>query len=275
MAKPNPFMSKRKLSDADDDPFAGAKKRKISIFSSSFFKNVTHTCYDDSPHTITPVQDQDLASSCAALNATAVVSEKHCLDGKSEFPIPLSSQEIVDHVHEKMNLAREEIDGFGMSGASMKATFEYMKRYGVYTDKVYPYMGKRSPIPVIPDTALEATEKLYVRRFSLMDFSRSLLHIIREQPVVGLVDGYPSFVKYKHRDGIYKGPTVYELQMFRDKKVKPHCVQVVGIGVEEGELFFLVKNTHGETWGCSGYGKISMKLIRHFTFPNETEFAGV
>ena len=68
----------------------------------------------------------------------------------------MSSQELVDHVHEKMNLERAEIDDFSISVSSIKATFEYMQRYRVYTDIVYPSMEKRNPLPVIPDTALEA-----------------------------------------------------------------------------------------------------------------------
>ena len=33
-----------------------------------------------------------------------------------------------------------------------------------------------------------------------MHFNNSLLQVIKEQPIVGLVEGYPSFDKYKRRD---------------------------------------------------------------------------
>lgn len=274
-AKLNPLMGKRKLSDGDDDLFTSVKKRKIPIFSHNFFKNVARMFYDDNPHTITPVEDQLSASACYAVNSTAVTSEKHCLDGKSELPIPLSSQDIVDSIHEKLKIERKTVDNFGVSAAPVKAAFEYMKQFGVHTENVYPYIGKRSPIPTIPARALEAKEKMYVRSYTLMDFEESLLYIIKDQPVVGLIDGYPSFLDYKETDGIYMGPTVKEILMLKDKQVLSHCVQVVGIGKEDGNLFFLVKNSYGEEWGYQGYGKVSMRLILHFVFPVETEFAGV
>ncbi|CDP09349.1 unnamed protein product [Coffea canephora] len=66
-------------------------------------------------------------------------------------------------------------------------------------------MGKWNPIPVIPNTALEVKEKLYVRRFSLMHFNKSLLQVIKEQPIVGLVEGYPSFDNYKRRYKFTRG----------------------------------------------------------------------
>ncbi|XP_027160726.1 cathepsin K-like isoform X2 [Coffea eugenioides] len=136
-------------------PSSSTRKRKRMLFDDPFFEDVKFTCYDDNPDAITAVGDQGQTSTCYAFQSAEVSSTTHCLNGKSWVPVPLSTQELIDNVHDQMHLERTYVDAFGCSPASLTATFEYMKQFGLYESKVYPYVGMRVANPVIPDEALK------------------------------------------------------------------------------------------------------------------------
>ncbi|XP_027160727.1 uncharacterized protein LOC113761785 isoform X3 [Coffea eugenioides] len=181
-------------------PSSSTRKRKRMLFDDPFFEDVKFTCYDDNPDAITAVGDQGQTSTCYAFQSAEVSSTTHCLNGKSWVPVPLSTQELIDNVHDQMHLERTYVDAFGCSPASLTATFEYMKQFGLYESKVYPYVGMRVANPVIPDEALKTRHKLFVREFKTELLLDVVLKFIKLQPVVGCMREYPSFRKYCCRD---------------------------------------------------------------------------
>ncbi|XP_024529729.1 zingipain-1 [Selaginella moellendorffii] len=72
---------------------------------------------------------------------------------------------------------------------------------------------------------------------------------VAKQPVTALIDGNaPEFHRYK--GGIYKGPC-------KDEQATPYlAVLIVGYGSENGQDYWIIKNSAGTNWGEKGYMRL-------------------
>ncbi|XP_024529739.1 zingipain-1 [Selaginella moellendorffii] len=72
---------------------------------------------------------------------------------------------------------------------------------------------------------------------------------VAKQPVTALIDGNaPEFHRYK--GGIYKGPC-------KDDQATPYlAVLIVGYGSENGQDYWIIKNSAGTNWGEQGYMRL-------------------
>ncbi|KAG2247778.1 hypothetical protein Bca52824_087406 [Brassica carinata] len=128
--------------------------------------------------------------------------------------------------------------------AAETTTKDYIiENQGITTEDNYPYQESQQTCSSTYSVA--ATISGYETVPS--NDEQSLLKAVSKQPVSVAINGHePAFKQY--RSGIFDGDCGTQLT---------HAVTVVGYGIsEEGNKYWLLKNSWGQTWGENGYMKI-------------------
>jgi cathepsin L len=187
---------------------------------------------------VTEVKDQKQCGSCWAFSATG------SLEGqtfhKTGKLVSLSEQNLVDCSREEGNE--------GCGGGYMDYAFQYIQdNDGIDTEMSYPYVGKDGKCHYNAATK-GATDMGFV------DIATGNETMLKEVvatigPVSVAIDaGHMSFMQYS--GGVYDEPKCSSENL-------DHGVLVVGYGTDNGQDFWLVKNSWGEKWGTMGYLKMS------------------
>lgn len=145
--------------------------------------------------------------------------------------LSLSEQELVDCDKGEKGCTR---------GNSCRAFCWVVLNGGLSTESDYPYTAKEGICRRRNHTAKIAGYKMVKSKSEA-----SLMHAVAKQPVAVSIWAGPCFRHYKA--GIYDGPC-------KEEKSN-HAVTVVGYGREEddGDKYWIVKNSWGEKWGEQGY----------------------
>jgi C1A family cysteine protease len=182
---------------------------------------------------VTPVKNQGQCGSCWAFSATGALEGQNFR--KTGKLTPLSEQNLVDCSRTQGNK--------GCSGGWMVRAFKYIiANRGIDTETSYPY-EERDGVCRYRTSGRGASCRKYseIRRSEA-----SLLSAVAIQgPISIAVDaGQPSFQLY--RSGVYNEP--------RCSQTINHAVLAVGYGrSQDGQLYWLVKNSWGTSWGDRGY----------------------
>ncbi|TRY77892.1 hypothetical protein TCAL_06164 [Tigriopus californicus] len=186
---------------------------------------------------VSHIKDQKACGSCWAFSATGSLEGQHF---KSEGKlVSLSEQQLVDC--DKVDL--------GCFGGLMDHAFDYIKQNkGDDTESSYPYQGIEGPKCLFKAKDVGATVSGHVDipTGSEADLMKAVANV---GPIsVGIDASHMSFHSYK--DGIY-----FEEEC--SSELLDHGVLVVGYGTEDGNDYWLVKNSWGTTWGMDGYIKMA------------------
>ncbi|KAN0014388.1 hypothetical protein ACTFIU_000706 [Dictyostelium citrinum] len=201
---------------------------------------------------VTPVKNQGTCSGAGySFAAIGAIESAHFI--KTEELIILSEQNIID--------CSIEMGNNGCMGGLSSIAFDYIiKQRGIDSEFSYPYEGHvvepyegrgRCRYNSFYSMASISSYK-EIERFNENELTRSLL----KSPVSVMIDASQlSFMLYK--SGVYKDPSCSSTKL-------NHGVLNVGFGeTENGNEYYILKNSFGLKWGMKGYIFLSRNLNNH------------
>jgi len=184
---------------------------------------------------VTPVKDQGQCGSCWSFSTTGALEGQH--KRKSGVLTSLSEQNLVD--------CSKKFGNNGCEGGLMDNAFAYIKEnHGIDTETSYPYEGKEGRCRY-NKRAIGATDSGFV------DVpAGSETHLKQAVASVGPVS---VAIDASHESFQFYNEGVYDEQECSSEELD-HGVLVVGYGTsEEGQDYWIVKNSWSPKWGRDGY----------------------
>lgn len=183
-----------------------------------------------------PVKNQKQCGSCWSFGATGVVESAHFIAyGES---VILSEQQMMD--------CSWSYGNHGCNGGLPVFGFKYVKANGMTTLSQYPYLAKDGHCHY--NSTMKAT--IISDYEEVVDDEEDLLYALQEMPAA---------------IGIFADPIMrYKTGIFNDWEHCPpnkanHAVIVVGFGEDNGEKFWVIRNSWGTVWGEAGYIRVARR----------------
>jgi len=183
---------------------------------------------------VTPVKNQGSCGSCWAFSSTGAMEGAYFIKtGKLES---LSEQELVDC---------DKLGSNGCNGGSMEGAFKWYETNKTELESDYKYTAKTGTCHMTDYTG-EYNSTSYVNVKA--NTSSALMASIATGPTSVAIEA-DKMVFQMYKTGI--------LNSTKCGTKLDHGVLAVGYGTENGQDYYLVKNSWAATWGDQGYVKIA------------------
>lgn len=188
---------------------------------------------------VTSVKDQGQCGSCWTFSATGAIEGAWAI-ANSEL-IDLSEQELVDCASGPL------YGSHGCNGGEMEGAFKYVIEKGQCSLASYPYTSG------VSQTGGACQKCIAVALISSCSDVKpndqlSLKAAVAQQPVAVAIEA-DTFYFQSYSSGILTSSSC--------GTNLDHGVLIVGYGEENGQKYWIVKNSWGTTWGDAGYVKIA------------------
>ncbi|XP_053970902.1 procathepsin L [Hylaeus anthracinus] len=194
---------------------------------------------------VTPVKDQGHCGSCWAFSTTGALEGQHFR--RTGVLVSLSEQNLID--------CSGKYGNNGCQGGMMDQAFQYIKdNGGVDTEITYPYEAENDKCRYNPKNS--GAGDVGFTDIPQGNEKKLKAAIATVGPVSVAIDASHSSFQF-YSEGVYYEPECSSEDL-------DHGVLAVGYGTDEdGQDYWLVKNSWGETWGDKGYIKMARNKMNH------------
>jgi len=191
---------------------------------------------------VTAVKDQGNCGSCWSFSTTGTLEGQHALSTGNL--VSLSEQQLV------------ECDDFinsGCNGGWPYLALTYIKNNGgIESEEDYPYLST-DMIPIVRTCSFDSS-KVAATATGYVNVASGDEDALKEAvasigPISVLIDAN-HFTFMNYNSGIYSNPRCSTTEL-------DHAVLAVGYGTDNGEDYWLVKNSWNTSWGEEGYIKMA------------------
>ena len=183
---------------------------------------------------VTPVKNQGSCGSCWSFSSTGAMEGAHFI--KTGTLLSLSEQELVDCDH---------IGSAGCNGGSMEGAFEWYKTNMAELEDDYSYTGRNG-------TCKESTYTGQFESTGYVNVTANSASALKASIQTG-----PTSIAIEADKAVFQTYTSGILNSASCGTQLDHGVLAVGYGTENGQAYYLVKNSWASSWGDNGYIKIA------------------
>ncbi|CDW75635.1 cathepsin l [Stylonychia lemnae] len=183
---------------------------------------------------VNPVKDQQRCGSCWSFASAAAVESHHAIEGNDL--LSLSEQNLVD--------CSKAYGNDGCNGGLATQAYQYIRDFGIESESDYPYKA------VDQACARDQSKvKVFVTDYHSVTTQSpdQLKAALNVGPVSVSVDAGGDFRSYE--GGILDKGCGTSLN---------HAILAVGYGSENGQEYYIVRNSWGPYWGESGYIRMAV-----------------
>ncbi|KAJ8918904.1 hypothetical protein NQ315_016806 [Exocentrus adspersus] len=193
---------------------------------------------------VTPVKNQGHCGSCWAFSATGALEGQHYV--KTGKLISISEQNLVDCSSDHNNM--------GCYGGDMNPAFTYVHNQdSIDSETAYPYEAENGRCRYEASGNVTTTRGYATIENGNEEYLKAAVATIG--PIAVAIDASQDDFSF-YSEGVYYNPDCIPGRNDPENELD-HGVLVVGYGTEDGQDYWLIKNSWGTKWGDNGYIKMA------------------